>query len=146
MLVEALGYEGRLRHVAFWRSPAGDVLRYADGETQGVGVLAAWQTFVEHPSVWPQLIRYGFGSGVDPARHWLLVDREERTLSAGTPQAVIGFLVRSVPEDVRRRQAEQALATQDEQLARARRRVLRDAAFLDRLQLWLDASGSSQSP
>jgi hypothetical protein len=143
MLVEALGYEGRLRHVAFWRSPAGDILRYADGETQGEGTLPAWLTFVEHPSVWPHLIRYGFGSAVEPARHWLLVDREERQLSAGTPQAVSRFLALSVPEEVRRLQAEQALAIQDEQLARARRRIVRDAAFLDRLQLWLDTKGRS---
>lgn len=146
MLVEALGYEGRLRHVAFWRSPAGDVLRYADGETQGEGTLAAWLTFVEHPSVWPHLIRYGFGSAAEPATHWLLVDREVRRLSAGTPQALTRFLAANVPEEVRRRQAEQALAMQDEQLARARRRRLRDAAFLERLQLWLDAKGPPGRP
>jgi hypothetical protein len=139
MLAEALGYEGALRHVAFWRSPAGDVLRYADGETQGEGILAAWLTFVEHPGVWPRLIAYGFGSGTEPARHWLLVDRQERRLSAGTPRAVSRFLAASVPDEVRRRQAEQALAIQDEQLARARRRVLRDAALRDQLQRWLDA-------
>jgi hypothetical protein len=143
MLVEALGYEDRLRHVAFWRSPAGDVLRYTDGETQGEGTLPAWLTFVEHPSVWPHLIPFSFGSAAEPATHWLLVDRDERSLSAGTPQAVTRFLAVSVPEEVRRRQAEQALAIQDERLARARRRILRDAAFLDRLQLWLDTKGRS---
>jgi hypothetical protein len=139
MLAEALGYEGPLRHVAFWRSPAGDVLRYTDGETQGEGTLVAWLTFVEHPGVWPRLIGYGFGSGSEPARHWLLVDRQERRLSAGTPRAVARFLAASIPDEVRRRQAEQALAIQDEQLARARRRALRDRAFLDHLQHWLDA-------
>jgi hypothetical protein len=139
MLAEALGYEGALRHVAFWRSPAGDVLRYADGETQGEGTLVAWLTFVEHPGIWPRLIGYGFGSGLEPARHWLLVDRQERRLSAGTPKAVTSFLAANIPDEVRRRQAEQALAVQDEHLARARRRVLRDATFVDGLQRWLDA-------
>ena len=139
MLPEALGYEGTLRHVAFWRSPADDVLHYADGEMQGEGTLEAWLTFVEHPGVWPRLIGYGFGSGAEPARHWLLVDRRENKLSAGTPRAVARFLAASIPDEVRRRQAEAALAVQDEQLARARRRVLRDQAFLDRLQRWLDA-------
>ena len=138
MLAEALGYEGMLRHVAFWRSPTGDVLRYADGQTQGEGTLAAWVTFVEHPDVWPRLIGFGFGSGTEPATHWLLVDRQERTLSAGTPKAVTHFLATSVPDEIRRQQAEQALAIQDEQLARTRRRVLREATFLDRLQHWLD--------
>jgi hypothetical protein len=141
MLAEALGYEGPLRHVAFWRSPQGDVVRYADGDVQGEGTLAAWLTFVEHGSVWPQLMAYGFGSATDQPTHWLLVDRDERTLSAGSPRAVERFLAANVPDEVRRRHAEHALALQDEQLARARRRMLRDAAFLDRLQLWLDTVG-----
>lgn len=138
MLAEALGYEGRLRYVAFWRSPAGDTLRYADGQAQGEGTLAAWLTFAEHPGVWPRLLGYGFGSATAPATHWLLVDRHEHRLAAGVPKAVSRFLAAKVPDEVRRQQAEQALAIQDEQLAKARRRVLREATFLDRLQHWLD--------
>jgi hypothetical protein len=142
MLAEALGYEGPLRHVAFWRTPEGDLVRYSDGDVQGEGALSAWLTFVEHDTVWSSLMAFGFGSATEPATHWLLVDRDERTLSAGAPRAVERFLAANVPEEVRRRHAEEALALQDEQLARARRRMLRDAAFLDRLQAWLDTSGA----
>lgn len=142
MLVAALGYEGPLRYVAFWRSPAGDVLRFTDGETQGEGALSSWMAFMNHDSVWPELIAYHFGSGETHPTHWLLIDRDERTLSVGPPQAVSRFVADSVPEEVRRRQAAHAQAMQDEHLARARRRMLRDAAFLDRLQLWLDSNAA----
>jgi hypothetical protein len=146
MLVAALGYEGPLRHVAFWRSPAGDVLRFTDGEAPGEGSLSAWMAFVEHDSVWPHLIGYNFGSGEAQPTHWLLIDRDERILSVGSPQVVGRFVADSVPEEVRRRQAAHAMAVQDEHLARARRRMLRDAAFLDRLQVWLDDNKDPWAP
>jgi hypothetical protein len=38
------------------------------------------------------------------------------------------------------------MAVQDEHLARARRRMLRDAAFLDRLQVWLDDNKDPWAP
>lgn len=140
MLAEALGYEGGLRYVAFYRSPEGDDVRYSDGTEQGHGSHSAWFAFTEYPSVWPHLLGYMLGSSEQQARHWLLIDREQPALFVGEADSIGRFLSSHLPDEVRSRQkaAERALQHQDELLAKARRRMLRDATFLDQLSRWLD--------
>ena len=81
MLELALGYPGQARLVAFFWSPMGDEALYHDGLHSGVGDWTAYLAFVEHPTVEPHLRAYDLGSSEDEAQHWLVLDREARTLS-----------------------------------------------------------------
>lgn len=81
MLEQALGYPGQARLVAFFWSPLGDEAVFNDGWCSGDADWTAYLAFVEHPTVEPHLRPFDLGSSEDEARHWLVLDREERTLS-----------------------------------------------------------------
>jgi hypothetical protein len=80
MLEEAMGYDGEARLVAFYWG-GGDEAYYADGYRSACGEWDAFLLFIEHPAVAPALQGYDFGSSEDEARHWLILDREQRHLS-----------------------------------------------------------------
>jgi hypothetical protein len=83
MLEEALGYAGAARWVAFHWEPCGDELRYHDGTVSADGSWHAWLTFAHHHRIAPALAPYHFGNSEEAAHHWLVLDRETRTLSVG---------------------------------------------------------------
>jgi hypothetical protein len=97
MLEEALGYAGTSRWVAFHWTPWGDKLRYEDGTVSADGSWHAWLTFVRHRRIAPALAPYHFDNSEEEARHWLLLDRETRTLSVGAVVDVQQFLRRAAP-------------------------------------------------
>ena len=81
MLEQALDYPGQARLVAFFWSSLGDEAMYDDGRCSGEADWAAYLTFVEHPKVEPHLRPFDLGSSEEEAQHWLVLDREARTLS-----------------------------------------------------------------
>ena len=97
MLEEALGYTGTARWVAFHWEPVGDELRYHDGTVSADGSWYAWLTFVQHRRIAPALAPYHFGDSEEDARHWLVLDRETRTLFVGTVADVQRVLRQSSP-------------------------------------------------
>jgi hypothetical protein len=98
MLEQALGYEDQHRYVAFWWEPAGDELAWNDGQCSIVGAnWHAWLTYIQHPRVAHCLEPYELGNSDEPARHWLLLDRQERTLYVGTTPDVARFLAQHTP-------------------------------------------------
>jgi hypothetical protein len=83
-LEHALGYEGERRFVAFYWEQSGDELCWSDGRSSLCGAeWPAWLAYTRHPAVRPHLQGWDFGSSDGPAQHWLLLDREERSLWAG---------------------------------------------------------------
>jgi hypothetical protein len=82
MLEQALDYPGQARLVAFFWTPSSDEAMYDDGKCSGVGDWMAYLAFVKHPLVEPYLRPFDLGSSEDEARHWLVLDREARALSA----------------------------------------------------------------
>jgi hypothetical protein len=97
MLEEALGYAGASRWVAFHWSPYGDELQYDDGTLSADGSWHAWLTFVHHRRSAPTLAPYHFGNSEEEAQHWLLLDRETRTLSVGAVGDVQQCLRQAAP-------------------------------------------------
>jgi hypothetical protein len=97
MLEKALGYAGASRWVAFHWTPWGDALRYEDGTVSADGSWHAWLTFVRHRRIAPTLAPYHFGNSEEEARHWLLLDRETRTLSVGAVVDVQQCLRQAAP-------------------------------------------------
>lgn len=80
MLEQAIGYLGDARLVAFFFD-AGDEAYYADGRITTCGEWDAYDLYVNHPLVAPRLRGYDLGSSEAPPVHYLLLDRQARTLS-----------------------------------------------------------------
>lgn len=80
MLEAAIGYEGDARLVAFFFD-AGDEAYYSDGHTTTCGEWDAYELYVNHPLVAPHVRGYDLGSSEESPTHYLLLDREARTLS-----------------------------------------------------------------
>lgn len=75
----AFGYDGQARFVAFYWTPAGDEARYDDGQVSGDGNWYLFSTLRHTHSELSQ--RYNLGYSDLEAEHWLLLDRETRTLA-----------------------------------------------------------------
>ncbi len=83
MLEAAIGYDGPARWVAFFWQSAGDEACWDDGRSSLCGAnWGAYLAYTQHRAVWPHLALYDFGSSDEPARHWLVLDRETRRLYA----------------------------------------------------------------
>lgn len=83
MLEAAIGYDGPARWVAFYWQSAGDEACWDDGRSSLCGAnWPAYLAYTQHQKVWPHLALYDFGSSDEPARHWLVLDRETRQLYA----------------------------------------------------------------
>jgi hypothetical protein len=104
----ALGYEGDARFVAFYWEPAGDELMYTNGQISANGEYAPWILWRRHIATAPTLFGYDFGSSDTPARHWLLLDREDRRFYVGEADQVARFF-HQLPEAIEAREAWEAL-------------------------------------
>ena len=85
-LAEALGYPGAAAWVSFCWQPAGDEVEYDDGRLAGTGEGHAYLRYIRHRAVAPHLAPYELGSSDAPARHRLVLDRQERKLYVATDQ------------------------------------------------------------
>jgi hypothetical protein len=98
MLERALGYDGDAPLVAFWWTPGGDELCYADGRVELCGGnWGAWLDYVNHPRVVPYLAHYDFGSSELEGEHRLLLDRHSRTLAVADRNTATRLLARRTP-------------------------------------------------
>lgn len=146
MLEEALGYTGPSRWVAFYWQPGGDELMYADGAVSTDGSWHAWLTFTHHPRVAPALAPYHLGNSEEDAVHWLLLDRETRTLMVGAGVAVYQFLHHSAPPLLTSEALIVLHATLRERLQEPQdvyvavaRAMQREPQLVTALKAWLDA-------
>ncbi len=80
MLEAAMGYTADARLVAFFFD-VGDEAYVADGHITFTGEWDTYELFVNHPLVAPYLCGYDLGSSEEPPVHYLLLDRQTRTLS-----------------------------------------------------------------
>lgn len=94
---KALGYDGKMKWVAFYWEPAGDEAAYNDGVCSADGNWFGFLKFVEHPGVMPHLQQYNLGSSDFEAEHWLLADLEDREIWVG-PQGEVAKFVRREAE------------------------------------------------
>ena len=99
MLERALGYDGDAPLVAFWWTPGGDEICYADGRIELCGGnWSAWLDYVNHPRVVPFLAQYDLGSSEIEGEHRLLLDRHSRTLAVADRNTVTRLLVRQTSQ------------------------------------------------
>jgi len=89
---KALGYNGKMKWVAFYWTPDGDEAVYDDGFTFADGNWHGFLAFIYHPSVAPHLKGYDLGSSESTAKHWLLADLEHRAIWVGDRKEVAQFL------------------------------------------------------
>ena len=92
-------YHGDARYFAIYWTPAGDEAMVTDGRTTHDGCWWGYQAFVDHPLMMLALAgqRYDLGSSETDATHWLVIDRETRTIAlAPRPQAE-AFLTQQHP-------------------------------------------------
>jgi hypothetical protein len=146
MLEEALGYAGTSRWVAFYWTLWGDELRYEDGTVSAGGSWHAWPTFVRHRRIAPALVPYHFGNSEEEAQHWLLLDREIRTLSVGAVVDVQQYVRQAAPPPVLTLDAVTALlaairahtSTPPNLQALVAHALQREHQLVTALQTWLD--------
>jgi hypothetical protein len=82
MLAQALGYSGETRYLAiYWDAEIGEA-RWDDGARDEDAHYEAWAGFINHDALLPALENYDFGDP-HPARHFLLLDRENIEFHGG---------------------------------------------------------------
>lgn len=168
MLEMAIGYGGPARFVAFYWG-GGDESYFDDGRLSATADWQPYLLFVQHRAVWHGLVGYDFGSSDAPARHYLVLDREQRRLFAAPANDAGRFLLgqwpqpspderalmsRLTPEDFARINAELAarvreLMRQEIEAEATLPRAVREAHYVamaasqqlrhQELQAWLDA-------
>lgn len=90
--VEAFGYRGNARFVAFYWVPAGDEVTYDDGTRSGTGDPWAFLAYRRHRAVQPELSRYNLGSSDCEADDWLIFDTETHAATVAPAAAARSFL------------------------------------------------------
>lgn len=104
-LVEAFGYEGDSRYVAFHWEPVGDELMFDDGRSGGTGKWYAFERWREHPAVAGHLQDVNLGYSDLEATHWLIVDRQRESVYVAHVSSAQSFLqeqrppLRVIPKD-----------------------------------------------
>jgi len=88
-LEKSLGYEYPRRWVAWHWEPDINQLMYSDGKNVGTGSALAWQVFLQHPQIAPQIQDYGLNQ---TDQYWLLLDRESRNLYIGEAKVIQNLL------------------------------------------------------
>lgn len=92
MFEKSVGYYGRSRFAAFFWGLCDELCFLDDSLDSGTLDSAGWLVFTEHPFVRLHFQSYDFGSAELPARHCLLLDREQRHFHVGTREAIEAFL------------------------------------------------------
>jgi len=92
MFEKCVGYMGKSRFVAFFWGLCDELCFLDDSLDSGTLDSAGWLVFTEHPFVRLHFQPFDFGSAELPARHYLLLDREERRFYVGKGEAIEGFL------------------------------------------------------
>lgn len=122
MLEEACGYGSQAKYVAFYWG-AGDEAYVDDGRSSCTGEWDAYLTLMQHPTVAPWLRGYDFGSSEEPAKQWLILDREHRQLLAAPVevaqrllQTQWGPVVKEVFREVSQQEWAQIVAQFDKQV------------------------------
>ena len=92
-LEEALGYQGKLRYVAFYWGED-DHPHCTDGSANVTLTNdQAFIAFCEHAMIWPTLKEYNIGLEKEGAAEcWLLLDRKERRLAVCLPDQTFHYL------------------------------------------------------
>lgn len=103
-LSRLFGYRGAWRWVAFYWSGGGKGPCFPwhfDGHSTGPVNRSAWEAFINHRLVLAHnyrredgyaIKRFEFGSDRFASSHWLLLDRQERCLFAGSESEVAKFI------------------------------------------------------
>ncbi|MDI9639309.1 hypothetical protein QM565_26745 [Geitlerinema splendidum] len=86
---KSLGYSGNRRWVSWHWEPDVEQLVYQDDKQIGSASNAAWQVFLGHSQMQPQLAEYQLDRR---DRHWLLLDRTTRNLYVGEGSIVQSLL------------------------------------------------------
>ncbi len=159
-LAEALGYPGAAAWVSFCWQPAGDEVAYDDGRLTGTGEGQAYLRYTRHRAVAPHLAPYELGSSDAPARHRLVLDRQERKLYVATDREARAHLRAhwsrlelrpasswiaeqwAVVDDARLRMARRGARTQQELSAEVAARMAAQARVEADLVAWLDGQVS----
>lgn len=100
LLENNLGYFGDARFIAFFCDALNDQLFYCDGRLTQAGNYQVWLLWSQQRSTTTELWSYDFGNHSQTARHWLMLDRDERDFYAGSVDQVRHFL-QILPGDMR---------------------------------------------
>ena len=96
-LVEAFGYQGDSRYVAFHWEPVGDELMFDDGRSAGTGEWYAFERWREHPAVSARLPDVNLGYSDLEATHWLIIDRARNSACVAHVSTAQAFLNQQHP-------------------------------------------------
>src|SRR4051812_8423338 len=88
----ALCYEGEARYVRMYWELCGDEPMYDDGHIIADASWDGFLGFVDHPHIAPYLRFYHLGSSDSPARHCLILDRQERAFSIASISEAVRFV------------------------------------------------------
>jgi hypothetical protein len=150
MLARAIGYTGNARFVSFQWTPAGDETDYSDGRVSATGNWQAFLAYIHHPAVSPHLKDFDFGSSDSEAKHALILDQKELALFVAPVREAEKFLSEQWPKEPPIRMSKEELAAvvaramknvkppKDISMDEIHRRIERQYALVEELQLWLD--------
>jgi hypothetical protein len=150
ILATAIGYRGKARFISFHWTPAGDETDYSGGRVSATGNWQAFLTFIQHPAVSHHLKDYDLGSSDSEAKHALLLDQKELALFVAPVRDAEKFLSEQWPKEppVTMSQEEYTALVikvlkhvkppKDVDIAEIQRRIERQYALVEELQLWLD--------
>jgi hypothetical protein len=150
MLARASGYTGKARFISFQWTPAGDETDYSDGRVSATVNWQVFLAFIQHPAVSPHLKGHDFGSSDSEAKHALILDQKEFALYAAPVREAEKFLSEQWPKEppVTMSQEEYTAFVMkalknvklptDVSIAEIQRRIERQYALVEELQLWLD--------
>lgn len=91
MLLRASGYTGDAHYVALYWG-IGDELYVNDGVRSFTGHWMTFHSWCNHFRILSHLTSYDFGSCEAEARHWLIVDREQKQLFVVGAEPAVAFL------------------------------------------------------
>ena len=98
-LEAAVEYRGDARYFGIFWMPAGDEAMVTDGRTTHDGCWFGYQAFVDHPLMMLALAghHYDLGSSDTDATHWLIIDRNTRTIALAPRPHAEAFLIQQHP-------------------------------------------------
>ncbi len=154
LLEQALGYNRQARFFATWWQPEGDEAMFSDGIVSGTGLWIGYLAYVQHDRVFAGLAHYDLGGSDRPAKHWLVIDRQERKAYIAWPAEAREFLAHQWPQRVVSLdipEMEQLIQTINRWLAENSRATVGDALAwmevnqqaVDALLAWLNEPGDN---